>query len=299
MSTPHLFQHEAMATTFELRIAGHPASYAGQAAAACFALADRLEDVLSRYRETSDIACINRLAPGEVFRITADTAACLALALELSALTGGAFDPTLGHATDRLRAPPFALRPSPFAPPRGRLLLDPEGLAVQVLDGPVSLDLGAIGKGFALDCMADLLGEWGVTRALLIAGGSSLLALDGPDADTPWEVGVGEPSRPFPLRHRAVGASGTTVKGAHILDPLTRSPARGVARAWAFDDSAAIADALSTAWMVLSPAETAEVCRKRPQTAAVLQPVLGAPGLLFVGHNNPSTAASLSLSLNP
>jgi len=280
MSTPHLFQHEAMATTFELRIAGHPAAYAGQAAAACFALADRLEDVLSRYRETSDIACINRLAPGEVFRITADTAACLALALEMTALTGGAFDPTLGLAT-------------------GRLLLDPEGLAVQVLDGPVSLDLGAIGKGFALDRMAALLGEWDVSRALLVAGGSSLLALDGPNDDTTWEVGVGEPSRPFSLRHRAVGASGTTVKGAHILDPLTRSPARGVARAWAFDASAAAADALSTAWMVLSPAEIAEVCRLRPQSAAILQPVLGAPELLFVGHNNPSPAASLSPTLKP
>lgn len=282
MSMPHVFQHEAMATTFEIRIAGQPAAYARQAAEACFTLADRLEDLLSRYRESSDIACINRLAPGEVFRVSADTAACLALALELSALTGGAFDPTLGHEIDQLRSG------TALPTTRGRLLLDAEGLAVQVLDGPVSLDLGAIGKGFALDRMAALLGEWGIDRALFIGGGgSSLLALDGPADSEAWEIGVGEPSRALPLRHRAVGASGTSVKGEHILDPVTRQPARGPVRAWAFDASAAAADALSTAWMVLTTPEVAEVCALRPGAGAIIQPVAGPHALVTLGHVPP------------
>ncbi len=271
-----------MATTFELRLAGHPADYARQAADACFALLSRLEDQLSRFRESSDIACINRLPPGDIFRVAPDTAACLALALELNTLTRGAFDPTLGHLTDDLRAGLTPLTAS--STPRGRLLFDAEGLAVQVLDAPVSIDLGAIGKGFALDRMAALLGEWSVTRALLIAGGSSLLALDGPAPGLAWEVGVGEPARSFPLRHRALGASGTSVQGEHIFDPLTLAPARGTARAWAFDASAAVADALSTACMVLTPVEVAELRQLRPTCGFILQPVLGAPELLFFGQ---------------
>ena len=60
--------------------------------------------------------------------------------------------------------------------PPGRLLMDPERFTVRVQDGPVALDLGAIGKGFALDRMAEELEAWDVPRALLIAGGSSVLA---------------------------------------------------------------------------------------------------------------------------
>lgn len=139
---PHRFFHEAMATTFEVRIADQPADYARQAADACFALVDRLEDQLSRFLESSDIGCINGLAPGEVLRITADTAACLALALEINAITGGAFDPGLGREMDLRRAGFDSPAPVPAA--RGCLHLDPAGLAVQVMNAPVSLDLGAI-----------------------------------------------------------------------------------------------------------------------------------------------------------
>ena len=277
---PHRFFHEAMATTFEVRIAGQPADYARQAADACFALLDRLEDQLSRFRESSDIACINRLGPGEVLRITADTAACLALAFEINAITGGAFDAGLGREMDLRRTGADSTAPGPTV--RGRLHLDSAGLAVQVLDAPVSLDLGAIGKGYALDRMADLLGEWGVERALLVGGSSSLRALDGLAPDLAWEIGVGATT--LPLCRLAAGASGTGVQGEHILDPLTGGPARGAARAWAFADSAACADALSTAFMVLAAEEVAEVCRLRPEIGAVLQPAHSAPDLVSFGQ---------------
>lgn len=258
----HVFRHEAMATTFELRLVTAEAPYAAQAAHECFALLDRLHALLSRYDEGSEIAVLSRLEPGASLRLSPEVNACLSLALELHQLTGGAFDPTLGDRLDALRG----RAPSPAAATRGRLELDPATSIARVLNGPVALDLGAIGKGFALDRMGATLAEWDLPAALLIGGeGSSILALDGPAPGTAWDVGLGDgPSRRIvSLRHHALGASGFAVQGAHILDPLTGAPA-APRRAWALAPSAAVADAVSTAAMVLSPEELAELCVASP-----------------------------------
>lgn len=285
MSAPEFsrFEHEAMATTFELRIVTDDRQYAGQAAAECFAQLDRLEALLSRYREGSDIACINRLAPGETFRVAADTLDCLQIAALASEWTGGAFDPGMGFQTDQLR------QGLPLPARRGHVLFDPEGFAVRVVDAPVSLDLGAIGKGFALDKLAGILGEWHLDRALLIAGGSSLLALDGPAVGRGWEIKLADSTAELVLRHRALGASGTSVKGPHIFDPLSGQSASGCIRAWALAETAAMADALSTAFMVLSTTEVEEVCRQHPEIGAIFQPTANAQELRRLG-----TAMTLS-----
>ena len=258
-----------MATAFAVRIAGGEGSYARQAAQECFALVDRLEGLLSRFQETSEVACIARLQPGESFRVSAETFDCLQLALAMHTLTGGAFDPTWGDVADRLRGGDGA---TPSAP-RGRLALDPAAFTVEVQQGTVALDLGAIGKGFALDRMAALLREWEIFNALLVSGGSSILALGQPPAAAGWEISVDEkPAQVVSLRNHSIGSSGTSVKGDHIIDPLTQEPARRAHRAWALSDSAAVSDALSTAWMSLTREEIAEVCRLRPGTGAILQP---------------------------
>lgn len=273
----HLFRHHAMATSFEVHVAGQERQYAEQAAAASFAELDRLEGLLSRYQESSEISCINRLAPGESFRVSPDTLDCLGVALRLHALTGGAFDPALGHSTGGARAQ--------SEPPRGRLDLDPATLTVTVSEAAVALDLGAIGKGYSLDRMAEVLGEWGVARALLVGGGSSILALDRPEGSRGWEItlGSGTLRRNIWLERQSVGSSGTSVKGQHILDPLTLKPPTLVHRTWALCDSAAESDALSTAWMCLSQEEIAEICGSRPRTGAILQPKPDSENLVVIG----------------
>ena len=238
-----------MATWFELHLATDDTAYAGQAALEAFAKVDHLEALLSRYREDSEISQIGRLAPGEHLRLSAETFACLRLALDLYAETGGAFDPTLGHS--------------------GRLVLFPDEHTVRCENGPVQLDLGAIGKGFALDLVAELLREWELPRALLVAGGSSLLALDGPDGGTDWELTLTKRQSIW-IANAAIGASGSAVKGAHILDPRTGEPCHHHARTWASASSAAAADALSTAWMLLDREEIETVCASRPDTGGAL-----------------------------
>jgi thiamine biosynthesis lipoprotein ApbE len=76
-SPQNIHRHEAMATWFEVRIATADADYAAQAAQEAFACIDRLETLLSRYREDSEVRQLGRLAPGEELRLHPDTFACL------------------------------------------------------------------------------------------------------------------------------------------------------------------------------------------------------------------------------
>lgn len=279
----HLFAHNAMATSFELRLVHPDGGYAARAAAECWQRLDRLETLLNRHDPASEISALSRLAPGDTLALAPDTAACLRLALDLHALTGGAFDPTLGAALDQHRRGTS----KPSAPPvRGRLLLDPACPLARVLDAPVSLDLGAIGKGYALDRLGELLDEWEIPSALLMAGGgSSLLALDGPAPDQPWLVGLGDTGNTacLPLRRAGLGASGFAVQGAHILDPRDGHPARDCPlRTWALAPDAASADALSTAAFLLAPEELAELAGRLPGVGFALLPALDKP-LVFHG----------------
>ena len=150
------FSHEAMATVFEVRSAHADARYAAQAAHAAFALLDRLEQELSRFIPNSDIARVNQLEKGGAARVSESTMECLVIARHMFELTGGAFDVAVGTGLDRLE-------------------LDPERLTVHALEDGARLDLGGIGKGFAVDRMAALLVEWGLERSLVHGGWSSVV----------------------------------------------------------------------------------------------------------------------------
>jgi thiamine biosynthesis lipoprotein len=248
MSTPeiHVFNHHAMATVFQLRIAGEERGYAAQAARTMFDLADQLEAQLSRFRENSDISQVARLAPGESLRLSEATFACLAIGREMELVTRGAFSMTAA-----------ALRTQAL-PPRWSLADD---LSITCEEGKLEFDLGAIGKGFALDRMAEELADWDCPSFLLVAGGSSVLAGAAPTGMPGWSSGLGDDNaeRRFWLEHCSLSGSGVAVKGEHIIDPRTGQPARQRSRAWALSPSAAVSDALSTACMVLSEMEIAEI----------------------------------------
>ena len=205
--------HQAMATTFSITIAHGDERYARQAIAEAFQELDRLENRLSAFVEQSDVARIARLQPGQTCVLDPDTYACLEIALAVERETGGAFD--------------IAYRTQPHRPATELIRLSPQVPVVEALGTAVTLDLGGIGKGFALDRMAELLADWDLHCVLLRASKSTLLAGEAPPGSRGWEVQFGTPTDPrkLVLSRSALSGSGTDLKGPHIIDPATGQPA--------------------------------------------------------------------------
>lgn len=265
------FPHEAMATHFAILIDGHPTDYARHAAAAAFREVDRLENELSQFIESSDISRANRLRHGESTTIGDDALECLLMAADVTLATCRAFDAGYGSTRPAdlpVDAPPFTLDPAAH-------------MLTSVVDR-LHLDLGAIGKGYALDRAADMLREWGVTSACLNAGGSTALALAAPAGHAGWPIGIGEDAthRALQFADLALSGSGIAVQGAHLIDPRSGKPAARTNRTWAAAPTAALSDALSTAFFVMNEADIAAFCAAHPQIGAAL----AAPGDEWIVH---------------
>ncbi len=270
------FSHEAMNTVFEVHVANADTRYAAEAAQAAFALVDRLEGELSRFRPNSDITRINHLTAGQSTRVGEAALECLLIARHVYDLSGGAFDIAIGTGLPSLE-------------------IDAEAFAVRAAADGVRLDLGGIGKGYAVDLMAELLEEWGLDQAFVHGGFSSALALEAPAGSEGWPLTLSDPRdhrRVFArlaMRHTALSASGVR-KGDHIVDPRTGLPVRGRLAAWvaiprpatpgvdAPDPAgprlapAAVADALTTAFMLLDVDQIADLCTRSPGIEAWLLP---------------------------
>lgn len=260
MSLP-TFQHEAMATFFEVVIATDDFDYARHAARAVWQEIDRLETELSRFIESSAVSRANRLRAGQSVTLTEDAFECLLIAADVSVATQRAFDPAYAST-----------RPADLAPDLPPFTLDPDTHTLTSLTDKLRLDLGAVGKGFALDRAAALLTtDWNLPAALLNAGGSSLLGFGAPNPDfTGWPVDIGDVSgyREITLHSSSLSGSGTAVKGAHLFDPRTGSPAPRTRRTWALASTAAQADALSTAFFVMTDPDIARFCAEHPAIGA-------------------------------
>jgi len=277
------FTHKAMATVFEIFIAEQEANYARHATAEAFLLLDRVEQQLSRFVENSDITRLNTAPVNQEILLSLETFACLSRAVELRTITQGAFDVTMGTLTAQQyhHAPedkPYGL---PISVPSARkehtelLKLDEERLTAASLVSDVQVDLGGIGKGFVLDRMADVLQQWGIDRALLHGGSSSVLALHGPSEGSPWPVTMSCPmDRDKTIVHlrltgRALGGS-SQIDQKHIIDPRTGRLTFARVAAWSHASDAATADALSTAFMIMPEQAIGELCSTHPGIGAAI-----------------------------
>ncbi len=288
---------EAMACAFAVQF---PAARLDRAAAfAAFDTIEAVEERLSAYRETSELSRLTAAAAAGPAAAAPELFALLERCADFHARTEGAFDVAVGPL---IRAWGFFAR-SGQVPAAGELdaaraasgfrhvLLDRAARTVAFARPGVELNLGAVGKGAALDEAAAGLRAAGFREALLSAGHSSLLALDAPPWDVAWHVEVRHPLDPDScvalVRLRRMGFSTSGVgeqwfadggrRYGHVLDPRTGVPAEGVLQASALAPDATLAEALSTAFLVNGTAWTERYCRTHPGIGALLVPTPG-PG---------------------
>lgn len=298
------FARRAMATTFEVLLPfGTPEAHL--LALAALDEIDRLEQQLTVFRDTSEVSRLNARAARHPVSIERGLFDLLARAKQLHEETQGAFDIAVGALIKAWgfyrrqgRVPSEAER----ATVRTRIgmqhvQLDPERLTVAYERQGLEINLGSIGKGYALDRAAALLGERHGVRHLLIHGGHSSVLARGSEAPgrRGWAVGVLDPQRPgcrraiLHLCDRGLGTSAIThqhfvhygKKLGHLLDPRTAWPASGMFSATVTAPSAADADALATAFFILGPEAAQAYCTAHPEVGAVLL-TEAAPGKLLV-----------------
>ena len=247
---------------------------------------DRLEQRLSVFIPDSELCGVNR---GEAVAAAEDLYDLLRFAVALSRATGGAFDASAGAL---LRAWGFQGGPRRVPPEAERLAALAASGSVHVLlddyrrtvafDRPgVAFNLGAIGKGYAIDrAVRILVREYGVCAALIGGGQSSLRAIGAPPREARgWKVEIGEPAiARVHLRDRALGTSGAANqffesggrRWGHILDPRTGWPAARLVSASVLAKTAAEADALSTAFFVMGAEAARQFCLRHTGIGAVL-----------------------------
>jgi FAD:protein FMN transferase len=263
----------AMATRFEVVLHGEDPPHLRAASEEALDEILRVEAQLSLYRPDSEVAHLNARAAREWVRVSPELFDLLSLSVRLSAETSGAFDLTVGPL---VRCWGFmggtGGQPTPEAIAEARksvgmhlLEFDADNFGVRFREPGVMLDFGAIGKGYAIDKAREVLGEAGVTSAIIHGGTSTVFAIGQPPDQPAWKVAIEgaprtEPETPqllavVELKDEALSVSAVWGKSfssggktcGHVIDPRTGQPADSADLAAVVLPSATETDAFSTA----------------------------------------------------
>jgi FAD:protein FMN transferase len=282
----------AMATQFEIRFPGHMREASGaserdvQLALETLEYLERLEEQLSFFRPASELSRINLLAAEMPVAVEPELFQLLCMAKAIWRETEGAFDAT---AAPLWQAWGFARRAGavPSEPQIADALsrvgfqfveLEGRSNTIRFIRPGVQLNLGGIGKGYALERCAARLVSGGMEHFLLHAGQSSI------HARGLWTIGIPHPWKTdrrlaeIKLGNRAIGTSSSRFQSfrhegkryGHIIDPRTGRPAEGLLSATVLAPSSALADALSTAFFVFGLEKSLAYCQNHPEIGAVL-----------------------------
>jgi thiamine biosynthesis lipoprotein len=285
----------AMGTTVEIYFYAPSGERAAELSEAAFEEIERVEAALSTYRPTSEMSRINATAARWPVVTDPEVFGLIGMALDYGRRSDGAFDITVGPL---VKAWGF-FRADGHYPSRDELsearatvgwqhvTLDDAERSIQFRTPGIELDLGGLGKGFALDRAARILRRHGVTQALLGAGQSSYLAIGAPPGAAGWLITVPSPDSAAEalatvrLRDRSLSTSGSDQQHfelggrrySHIIDPRTGQPVTGITQVTVTALTATESDALATALFVLGPERGTDLVEAIDAAAALL--VLG------------------------
>ncbi len=285
----------AMACDFSLIMNPGPIEQI-EAAGEMLTLVHTIEAWMSIYRESSEFSIVNRLAAAEPVPVRRGLFELLKIACGIHETTDGAFDLATGALTrlwrtcrSQQRIPEQAeIDAALFQSGMEHLELLDELQRVSFRRQGILLDPGAIGKGYALDECCEWLSRTDqAPRSFLLHGGHSSLIGRGPhNGHSGWPVGIGNPLftekrlGTLLLRDRAMGTSGSNIqffrhqgrRYGHILDPRTGWPIEGMLSVTVLAPTAALADALSTAFFVMGVEKARLCCENWPGVGAILLP---------------------------
>lgn len=299
-----------MGSYFEIRLAANTPGGADLANRVLDRI-DELESQLTIYRDDSAVSRLNASAHRAPVEVEPGLFGLLQRAVSIGVATGGAYDVTAGALSEAwgfFKGPRRVPDPATLADARARtgqdhLILDPARRTVAFDRPGVVINLGSIGKGYAIDRAVEVVAAyWWPTSALVHGGRSSLYALGSPPGrfGGRWEIAVRNPFQPdaplgiLRLRNRGMGTSGTDFQRfeandrvyGHILDPRTGEPALGPASVTVLAPTAAEADALSTAFYLLGPEAAAAYVAAHPEVGALFieeGPADGSPRVQSLG----------------
>ena len=294
------YSKRAMACEFEISFNLHQYRQSSTATMLAFQLIDDLEDQLTIYRDHSEISQLNRLATQTPQVIESGLMDLLRLAKQIHHDTGGAFDVTAGQLSQlwgfesRKGAVPSEdkIEAALKLVNSDLLVLDQAQQKLSIMREGVKINLGGIGKGYTLDRVAELFEQHSIHDFVIHGGQSSVLARGGSGeqiADPPpeqrcWHVGISHPTAAgvrlaqVKLCNQALGTSGTARQGffyrgkryGHIIDPRTGWPTSHFLSTTVISNSAAVSDALATAFFVMKPEDVYAFCENRAELKVVL-----------------------------
>lgn len=287
----HEESRETMGCTGTVRACGPDAAVLPGAVGAALDELDRLDRLLSHYRPASPLSRLNREAADGPVRVEPELFDLLDVCLRWSRESDGAFDVTVGPLMkawgffrDEGRVPGKEELARALAVVGYRhVALDREKGTVGFDRPGVELDLGGIGKGYAVDRVVDLLRRRGIASALVNLGGSSVYGLGAPPGREAWEVGIQDPTETakialtVSLRDRALSVSGGYarffeqggVTYAHVMDPRTGRPVQGLLSVAVLSTSATDGDALDNVLFVEGPDRAGPFLELRRPTEAL------------------------------
>src|SRR5262249_13113176 len=296
----------AMACRFEITVPSSTRN-GSQLAIKALDLLEPIEQQLSVFRDNSEISFINRNASSRDVVVDDALFSFLLQCRDLSRRTVGAFDITSAPLTEcwgflkrqnRIPADSELEKVRENVGAESLIFLNVRTRSIRFRREGVKINLGSIGKGYALDRIAGLIRK-NMPSALLNAGSSSLLAIGGGGlGHRGWTVGIRHPLNTharlavLKLRDCAMSTSGSEEqyfehegkRYGHVIDPRTGRPAEGVAGVTVVAQSAALSDALSTAFFVGGCQLARDYCDENPGTLAVILES-GSRKPLVIGRN--------------
>jgi len=263
-----------MGTVLEITLDGVRAARARQTLEALFAIAERLDGLMTAYDSRSQISRLNRAAGEGPQLVDPDVFDLLQRSRAWSALTGGSFDVTVGPLVELwIDAAVADVPPTAAEIDHARALVGAEKIRlhsdgrVELSRAGVTVDLGGVAKGYALDRMLPVLRERGVGSALIDFGQSSTVAVGAPHDAAGWRLLVRGPSEEvlgvITLSDQALSISSSfghwlEIRGrryGHVIDPRTGLPLTRLMQAHIVAPEAGLAEALSKALLILPPEE--------------------------------------------